>query len=388
MERVEERRALRRFEPLEQRASSERGAEGAVGGERRSSEDGIEEALRVVAPGTPLRLGLDRILLARMGALVVLGDAPEVLQLCTGGFLIEAAYTPQRLFELAKMDGAIILSSDGSQIMRANVHLVPDPRLPTSETGTRHRTAERVAASVDATVIAVSEELSVISVYRGREKRTLQPIPQLLARANQALLALERHRARLDQVLAQLDNLEHRDQVSLRDVLHVLQRAEVARRIREEIEGYLVALQAAGIALDSDRLLTRVLQDYLGLCSDEEVDELRELLASLELDELMDVAHLARLVAEHARCLPLAHDQLYEGELLAAPLPVRTSRLLSRIPRLPRSVAVKIERQVDSVDDLAQMEPDELAAVADIDVEWAETVISYVRQGDEHSQLA
>lgn len=227
---------------------------------------GIEEALRSVAPGTPLRQGLDRILLARMGALVVLGDAPEVLELCTGGFLIEAAYTPQRLFELAKMDGAIILSASGTQIVRANVHLVPDPRLPTSETGTRHRTAERVAESVDATVVAVSEELSVISVYRRREKRTLQPIPQLLSRANQALSTLERYRGRLDQVLEQLNGLELRDQVSLRDVVFVLQRAEMVRRIREEIDGYLVelgadgrlvALQAAEITLDFDRDYSR-----------------------------------------------------------------------------------------------------------------------------------
>src|SRR5499427_1240485 len=115
-------------------------------------------ALRLVAPGTQLREGLDRILQARMGALIVVGDGPEVLSVCSGGFLLDAEFTPQRLSELAKMDGAIILAADCSRVARANVHLVPNPKVPTSETGTRHRTAERVARSVDVPVISVSED--------------------------------------------------------------------------------------------------------------------------------------------------------------------------------------------------------------------------------------
>src|SRR5690348_10798153 len=114
------------------------------------------EALAAVAPGRPLRQGLDRILQANMGALIVVGDGPDVLAVCSGGFLLDAEFSPQRLSELAKMDGAIILAPDASRIARANVHLVPDPTVPTSETGTRHRTAERVARSVDVPVISVS----------------------------------------------------------------------------------------------------------------------------------------------------------------------------------------------------------------------------------------
>src|SRR5438309_11992808 len=137
-------------------------------------------ALRLVAPGTPLREGLDRILQARMGAMIVVGDGPEVLHVCSGGFLLDAEFTPQRLSELAKMDGAIILASDSSRVARANVHLVPNPNVPTSETGTRHRTAERVARSIDVPVISVSEDMSVIAVYRGDRKHPLEPIPRLL----------------------------------------------------------------------------------------------------------------------------------------------------------------------------------------------------------------
>src|SRR4051812_8600219 len=142
------------------------------------------QALASVAPGQPLREGLDRILQAKMGGLIVVGDRPDVLNICSGGFLLDAEFTPQRLSELAKMDGAIILAADASRIARANVHLVPNPKVATSETGTRHRTAERVARAVDVPVISVSEDMSVINVYRNDEKKRLEPIPALLNRAN------------------------------------------------------------------------------------------------------------------------------------------------------------------------------------------------------------
>src|SRR5215467_4369683 len=128
----------------------------------------LMDALAAVAPGTGLREGIDRILQAKMGALIVVGDGPEVLNICSGGFLFDAEFSPQRLSELAKMDGAIILAADGSRVARANVHLVPDPDVPTSETGTRHRTAERVARQIAVPVITISEEMGVVSVhYRG-----------------------------------------------------------------------------------------------------------------------------------------------------------------------------------------------------------------------------
>src|SRR5947208_13122836 len=145
----------------------------------------MTEALASVAPGRPLREGLDRILQANMGALIVVGDGPEVLAICSGGFLLDAEFTPQRLSELAKMDGAIILAPDASRIARANVHLVPNPHVPTSETGTRHRTAELVARSIPVPVISGSEDVSVIAVYYGSIKHPPQPIPHLINRANQ-----------------------------------------------------------------------------------------------------------------------------------------------------------------------------------------------------------
>src|SRR5260221_8975062 len=157
----------------------------------------ILDVLRQVAPGMPLRDGLDRIIQGSKGALIVVGDGPNVLSICSGGFLLDAAYSPQRLQELSKMDGAIILASDASRVARANVHLVPDPSVPTTETGTRHRTAERVGRQLDVPVLTVSEDMSLVAIHRRGEKHTLEPIARVLARADQALQILGRYKSRL-----------------------------------------------------------------------------------------------------------------------------------------------------------------------------------------------
>src|SRR5687768_5314033 len=256
------------------------------------------DALAAVAPGMPLREGLDRILQASMGALIVIGDGPEVLNICSGGFLLDAAFSPQRLSELAKMDGAIILAPDASRIARANVHLVPNPHVPTAETGTRHRTAERVARSLDVPVISVSEELSLIAVYRSEHKHVLEPIPRLLARANQGLQTLERYKSRLDAVSAALSALEVEDLVTLRDVVTVLQRTEMVRRIAEEIEGYIVELGVDGRlvllqleelmgGVDDDRRL--VIKDYMRDDPEWRLDQAMETLSDLGTEDLLDL---------------------------------------------------------------------------------------------------
>ncbi|MGH9091847.1 MAG: DNA repair protein RadA, partial [Acidimicrobiales bacterium] len=220
------------------------------------------EALALVAPGTPLRDGLDRILQGKRGALVVMGDDPVVLSICTGGFLLDAEFSPQRLSELAKMDGAIILAQDASRIARANVHLVPRASIPTSETGTRHRTAERVARSIDVPVITVSEAMASVTVFRHARKHTLQPTGRLVARATQAVSTVQRFKTRFDFALATLSTLEVEDAVSVRDVVAVLQPGEMVVRIAEEIAGYLVEL-------GEDGRLIRLQLDELGAGLDE-----------------------------------------------------------------------------------------------------------------------
>ncbi|MEI8239094.1 MAG: DNA integrity scanning diadenylate cyclase DisA, partial [Actinomycetota bacterium] len=225
--------------------------------------DVLHAALAQVAPGQPLRDGIDRVVRAKMGALVVVSDEPKVLAICSGGFLLDAEYTPQRLSELAKMDGAIILSRDGSRIARANVHLVPDPTVPTNETGTRHRTAERVALSLDVTVIGISEEMSVINIYAGGMRRQLQDVGRLLDRANQALQTLERYREKLDDATSALTSLEFEDVATVRDVSVVIQRGEMVRQIAAEIETMIVEL-----GVDA-RLLRLQLDEVFGSLDDE-----------------------------------------------------------------------------------------------------------------------
>ena len=298
------------------------------------------DALAAVAPGQPLREGLDRVLQANMGALIVVGDGPEVLAICSGGFLMDAEFTPQRLSELAKMDGAIILAKDASRIARANVHLVPNPNVATAETGTRHRTAERVARSIDVPVISVSEELSLIAVYRSDQKQVLEPIPRLLARANQGLQTLERYKARLDTVSGALSALEVEDLVTLRDVVTVLQRAEMVRRIAEELEGYIVELGVDGRlvllqleelmgGVEDDRRL--VIKDYMRDQPTWHLDQAMESLSGLTTEDLLDLKTVAAV-------LHLPHEV---SEIDASVQP-RGFRLLSKIPRLPEAVVERI----------------------------------------------
>jgi diadenylate cyclase len=293
-------------------------------------------ALRLVAPGTQLREGLDRILQARMGALIVVGDGPEVLSVCSGGFLLDAEFTPQRLSELAKMDGAIILASDTSRVARANVHLVPDPNVPTSETGTRHRTAERVGRQLDVPVITVSEDMSLVAIHRRGEKHTLEPIPRVLARADQALQILGRYKARLDAVSGSLSALEVEDLVTVRDVATVLQRAEMVRRIAEEIEGYVIELGADGRlvmlqleeligGVEEDRRL--VAKDYYQSSEDFELVSVMHLLSQLEDEDLLDLNMVASVLHLHP-------DIGIDGALQP-----RGFRLLHKIPRLPELVS-------------------------------------------------
>ena len=297
-----------------------------------------------------------------MGALVVVGDGPEVLNICSGGFLLDAAFSPQRLSELAKMDGAIILARDASRIARANVHLVPDPNTPTSETGTRHRTAERVARSIDVPVVSVSEDMSVIATYVGGVKLVLQEIPRLLNRANQALQTLERYKARLDDVSASLSALEVGDLVTVRDVASVLQRNEMVRRIAEEIDSYIVELGVDGrlIRLQLDELMGdveddryAVVHDYL--CTDtdagSDIEHAVRDLSGLGTDDLLDLRKVTDLL-----CLPEGSKDLDRG------VTPKGYRLLSRVPRLPAAVIDHIVERFGSLPKIMR------ASIEDLDL--------------------
>jgi diadenylate cyclase len=324
---------------------------------RRRSE-ALLNALAAIAPGKPLREGVDRVLQAGMGALIVVSDGPEVLNICSGGFLLDAAFSPQRLSELAKMDGAIILAPDASRIARANVHLVPNPNIPTSETGTRHRTAERVARSINVPVISVSEDMSIIAAYVGDEKHQLVPIPRLLDRANQALQTLERYKNRLDEVSNNLSALEVEDLVTIRDVVVLLQRTEMVIRIADEIEdaivelgsdGRLVRLQLEEVmgGVEDDRRL--VVLDYFHEEAGWHLEEAMEGLSGLDTEELLDLKRVAEVLH-----LPEGVSDLDDS------LQPKGYRLLSRIPRLPETVVDHIIERFGTLSKIMRATIDDL----------------------------
>lgn len=306
-----------------------------------------------------------------MGALILVGDGPDVLSICSGGFLLDAEFTPQRLAELAKMDGAIILAPDASRIARANVHLVPSPNVATSETGTRHRTAERVARSLDVPVIAVSEELSVITLYRGHHKRVLESVARLLSRANQALSTLERYRDRLDTVTSSLTSSEVEDLVTVRDVVTVLQRAEMVRRIAEEVEGYVVELGTDGrlLLLQLDELMAgvederrQVVRDYLPDSSASTAEDVVAALADLPTDRLLDPQSVAAL--------------LFTGDIvdLEAGMQARGYRLVCRIPRLTDATVSLLVARFGTLQKIMGSDVEDLEAVPEVDSVTAATI--------------
>ena len=317
-------------------------------------------ALRMVAPGTPLRDGIERVMQARMGALIVVGAGPTVLTVCSGGFLLDAEFTPQRLSELAKMDGAIILSSDCQRIVRANVHLVPDPNIPTNETGTRHRTAERVARQLEVPVITISEDRTEVAIHASGLKRTIERTPRVLARADQALQILSRYKTRLDAVSGSLSALEVEDLVTVRDVATVLQRAEMVRRIAEEIEGYVVELGADGRlvmlqleelmgGVEDDRRL--VAKDYYRSLPDWELADVMQRLALLDDDGLLDLNEVSAVL----RLPP-------DVELDSAVQP-RGFRLLQKIPRLPELVSDHVVERFSDLQKIMRASESDLVQV-------------------------
>ncbi len=232
----------------------------------------LRATLAAVAPGTAMHDGLERILRGRTGALLVLGHDRTVEAMSTGGFTLDVPFTATGLRELAKMDGAIVLDRDASRIHRAAVHLMPDPSIPSEETGTRHRTADRVARQTGLPVISVSQSMQIIAVYVGHIRYVLEDSAQILSRANQALATLERYKTRLDEVSSTLSALEIEDLVTVRDVAVVAQRLEMVTRIAREIEGYVLELGTDGrlLSLQLEELVTGVeaerllvVRDYL-----------------------------------------------------------------------------------------------------------------------------
>jgi diadenylate cyclase len=331
----------------------------------------LRDVLAMVAPGTPLRDGLERILRGRTGALLVLGLDRSVDGITRGGFELDIEFTANRLRELAKMDGAIVLDDDATRILRAAVHLHPDPTLPTDETGTRHSAADRVSRQTHHPTISVSESMSTVTIYVEGRRHVLEDSSSILARANQAIATLERYRMRLDEVSANLSALEIDDLVTVRDVAVVAQRGEMVLRIALEIQGYVIELGTDG------RLLSLQLAELLAGVGEERSLVLRDYAtgrgrrverAATALDAL-DGAHLLDLVAV-ARALG------FEGgeEGLDQQVSTRGYRQLARIPRLPDAIIDRLVTKFGSLPKILAASTESLQAVDGVGEQRARSV--------------
>lgn len=324
-------------------------------------EPRLLKALEMAAPGSALREGIDNIVHARTGALILVGDPDELGFMFSGGLKLDVDYTPQMLYQLAKMDGSIVVNSTATKIAWANTQLMPDPTILTQETGTRHRTAERVSKQAAAVVIAVSQRREVVSLYVDGSKYILEDIPVVLAKANQALATLDKYRSRLDQVSTRLTALEFEGGVTLHDVLTVLQRAELVTRMATEIERYIVELGAEGRLIEMQLEETMVgvtgdkaalLHDYLSGDPAEAFAPALEAIARMAHADLLDFGHLAEL---------LGYDR--KVNTLDYPASPRGYRVLSRIPRLPRLVVGNIVRELRGLEDILAASDAELEAI-------------------------
>lgn len=322
----------------------------------------LRTILARMAPGTELRDGLERILRSNTGALIVLGSNKVVEAVCTGGFSIDIEFSATRLRELAKMDGALVLTSDGTRILRAGVHLMPDPTVFTDESGTRHRTSQQVSSQSGFPVIAVSQSMRSIGLYVNGARYEVEHPTTILTRANQALATLEKYKLRLDEVAGTLSALEIEDLVTARDALSVGQRLEMVRRISSEIEGYIVELGTDGrlASLQLEELMAgvaddreQIVRDYLteGRRSRSTQDVLTEL-AALDSTELLDLTHVARVFGLSTT-----------AEGLEAPVSPRGYRLLAKVPRLPTPVVDRLIEHFGGLQKLLAASIDELQAV-------------------------
>jgi diadenylate cyclase len=339
-------------------------------------------ALKQVAPGTPLRSGIDDIIRAELGALIVIGDPNELAFLFSGGMRLDLPLTSQLLYELAKMDGAIVINANGQKLVYANVQLMPDASIATTETGTRHRTAERVAKQTDALVVSISQQRETVTVFVGDLRYQLGEISDTLARTNQALGTLDTYRTRLDQGLTRLTALEFQSAVVLDDVLVVLQRAEMTTRMAEEIErncvelgeeGRLIRMQLDELMEDVPREKAAVVYDYERSGDPAASSTALERLSQIDYSRLLEFEELSVLLG-YADTNPLDHTVQPRGY-----------RVLSRIPRLPDSVIRHVVRDFESLDAVVRASHRDLEAVDGVGSVRAREIREGLRRLQEHN---
>ena len=343
-------------------------------------EDPIAEILKKIAPGTPIRDGLDNILKAKTGALLLITDKQEVIdEVVDGGFFINEEYTSSKLYELAKMDGAIVLSGDMKKIIFANAQLIPSYEIPTVETGTRHRTAERTAKQTGELVISISQRRNIITVFKDNNRYILEDTDIVLNKANQAIQTLEKYRKVYDSKLSILNEYEFNDIVTLDNVLTVIQRAEMVMRIVDEIQkkiyelgedGRLVSMQLEELigGLEKEELL--LIKDYTA--KEIKEDDVIEQLSKLDYEELMKLLSIAKI---------LGYESFENFEELA--VYPKGYRILNKIPRMPNNIVENLVKSFKSFQHLLVAEINDLDKVEGIGEVRAKTIKQSLRKMQE-----
>mgnify|MGYP000108667032 FL=1 len=330
--------------------------------ENAKKEDMLTEILKLIAPGTALREGLENILKAKTGALIIIGDSKEIMEIVDGGFKINEDYTPARLYELAKMDGAIVLSSDMKKILLANAQIMPSHTIPTQETGTRHRTAERTAKQTDELVISISQRRNIITVFKGNLRYTIEETSKIITKANQALQILEKYKKVFDSNLSILNEYEFNDIVTLDNVINCLQRAEKVMMVVEEVKKSIYQLGTDG------RLVQMQLDELIGGLENEELLMIKDYLAQTKrkapekvLEEIRKTgANINEIII--AKVLGYENFENYE-EIAVYP---KGYRILSKVPKVPSNIVDNLVKYFKSFQHILLAEIEELDKVEGI----------------------
>ena len=344
-------------------------------------KDEITEVLKTISPGTPIREGLENILKAKTGALIVVGDDKEVMDIADGGFSLNVDYTPARLYELAKMDGAIILSSDMKKILFANTQLIPSSGIATNETGTRHRTAERTAKQTGQLVISISQRRNIITIYKENERYVLEDTSKVITKANQALQTVEKYMKVFDDKLSLLNEYEFNDIVTLENVISCIQRAEMVNSVAEEVQ---VAIDELG---EDGRLLKLQLEESVGDLQTEELlmvkdyivtgkrrtpEKVLEEIQLLSRDDLMKSQTIAKL---------LGYEDFDNYDEVG--VYTKGYRVLSKIPRMPSTIVENLVKSFKSFQHILLADIQKLDSVDGIGEVRARTIKQALRRMQE-----
>ena len=328
--------------------------------ENQKKEEILSDILKIIAPGTMLREGLENILKAKTGALIIIGDSKEIMDIVDGGFKIDEEYTPARLYELAKMDGAIVLSSDMKKILLANAQIMPSNAIPTQETGTRHRTAERTARQTGELVISISQRRNIITVFKGDLRYTVEETSKIITKANQALQILEKYKKVFDSNLSVLNEYEFNDIVTLDNVINCIQRAEKVMTVVEEVKKSIYELGTDG------RLVQMQLDELIGGLEQEELLIIKDYMAQVNKRRTPEktqneIRSYSININENTIAKSLGYENFENYEEIA--VYPKGYRILSKVPKVPTNIADNLVKYFKSFQHILLAEIEELDKV-------------------------